>query len=164
MAERRVHGAAPGRSGDLRRVRSAMPFDEPDAGSLYRAQGCQHFRRRHGQIREPEANGVANGIGHRRRCGHKWHFADAANALWVFVVWPLDHDRREQGDMPGTGHAVVEEAWVAQPPAGIINALLVESPADPLGHAALHLALDVAWMDGATDVLECGVAQNGHLA
>src|SRR5262249_61578289 len=54
--------------------------------------------------------------------------------------------------------------WVVQPPAGIINALLVESPADPLGHAALHLALDVAWMDGATDVLECGVAQNGHLA
>src|SRR5262249_60443135 len=113
-----------------------------------------------GQTRGPGAKGVENGIGHRRRCGHKWHFADAANALWVFVVWHLDHDRLDHGEIAGNRHAVVEEAWVVQPPAGIINALLVESPADPLGHAALHLALDVAWMDGATDVLECGVAQN----
>src|SRR6202011_4300422 len=44
----------------------------------------------------------------------------------------------------------------------VVDVLLVQRPADALGHAALHLALDIARVDGAADVLHRGVADDAH--
>src|SRR5262249_35206232 len=56
-------------------------------------------------------------------------------------------------------HAVIEEARILQPSLVVVDVLLVERPADALGHAALHLALDIARMDRSPHVLHRGVAQ-----
>ena len=45
-------------------------------------------------------------------------------------------------------------------PVGVVNILLVESPADALHDAALHLAFDIGRVDGNASVLDSCVAQD----
>src|SRR4029077_7388007 len=60
----------------------------------------------------------------------------------------------------GDRDAIVEEARVLEAAILVVDVLLAERPADALGHAALHLALDVVGMDRAPDILDRGIAQD----
>src|SRR5207302_1609679 len=60
----------------------------------------------------------------------------------------------------GYRDAVIEEAGVIEPAVLVVDVFLVERPADPLGDAALDLALDIRGVDGAADILDRGVAQD----
>ena len=68
------------------------------------------------------------------------------------------------GRSRGDGHAVVEEARVIELAVGVVDAFLVQGPADALRGAALDLALHVARMDRPADVLERGVADHLDVA
>src|SRR3954470_10523301 len=123
-------------------------------------QHFQHLRRRHRQRIEPLAERVVDGVGDRCHHGDQRHFADALDALWVFGVRHFDHDAVEHRQVRTDRHAVVEEAGVIDLAFLGIDVLLVQRPADALGYAALELALDIAGVDGAADVLHGGVADD----
>ncbi len=76
----------------------------------------------------------------------------------------LHQDRLDHRQVGCDRDPVVEEARVIEPPVLVVDVFLVERPADPLRDAALDLALDIARVDRAADVLDRGVAQDLDLA
>src|SRR5260370_21818029 len=79
-------------------------------------------------------------------------------------VGDLDHDGVEHGQVGGDGHAIVEEARVIELAVLVVDVLFAERPADALGDAALHLALDIVGMDRPADILERGIARDPDAA
>src|SRR5947207_139006 len=75
---------------------------------------------------------------------------------WVRV---LDHHRFDHRQIGGDRDPVIEEAGVIETPVLVVDVFLVERPPDPLRDAALDLALDIARVNGAADVLHRSVAQ-----
>ena len=76
----------------------------------------------------------------------------------------LDDHRIDHREIRRHRHAVVEESRVLDHAAVVEDVLLVERPSDPLGRAALHLALDIARVDGLSSVLNGRVAEHRDLA
>ena len=100
----------------------------------------------------------------RGRRRHDRHLADAAHAVGMAGIRHLDHHRVDHRQVEAGRHPVVEEAGVGHLALVVVDVLLVQRPADALHGPALHLPLDVAGMDRLADVLNGGVAQDGHLA
>src|SRR5450631_1141701 len=80
----------------------------------------------------------------------------------MFRVRHFDHHGIEHRQVRTHGHAIVEEAGVIDPAVFGVDVLFVERPANALRDAALHLALDIAGVDGAADILHGGVADYAH--
>jgi len=64
----------------------------------------------------------------------------------------------------GHRHAVVEKARIFEPPLLVVDVFLIQRPADPLGHPALDLALDIGGVDRAADILHGRIAQDFDVA
>ena len=79
-------------------------------------------------------------------------------------VRDLNHDGFNHGQIQAGRHPIVQEAGVLHQSVLAVDVFLVERPADPLGHAALHLTFHIAGMDGPSNVLDSRVAQHVHLA
>jgi hypothetical protein len=76
-----------------------------------------------------------------------------------FDDYGLDHRHvRSRGDF------VIQKAGIEHIAPGTILVALIQSPADTLDGAALHLALDVTWVDGFANVLDGSVAQDVNLS
>ena len=103
-------------------------------------------------------------VGDRRHRRDDRHLADAARAERMARVRHLDQDRLDHRQVGGHRAAVVEEARVIHLAVLVVDVLLVQRPADALRDAALDLALDVARVDRAADILHRGVAQDRDLA
>src|SRR5258705_1494902 len=101
-------------------------------------------------------------LGDRGHHRHQRYFADPLHALRMLRVRHFDHYRVEHRQGRTNRHAIVEEAGVIDLAVLVVDVFLVQRPADPLRNAALHLALDIARMDGAADVLHRGVADDAH--
>src|SRR5437764_1499051 len=74
------------------------------------------------------------------------------------AAWPEKWTRGILSVFPAK--AGTQETRVIEAPVLVVDVFLVERPADPLGHAALDLAFDIARVDGAADILHRGVAQD----
>ena len=66
-------------------------------------------------------------------------------------VGVLDHHRVDHRDVGRHRHAIIEKARVLEAPILVVDVLLVQRPAYPLGHPTLDLALDIRGMDLAAD-------------
>src|SRR5262249_35781085 len=109
---------------------------------------------------EALAERVVDGVGDGRHDRDQRHFADALHALRVLWIWHFDHDGVDHRQVRTHWHAIVEEAGVIDLALLVVDVFLVQRPADALADAALELALDIARMNGAADVLDCGVADH----
>src|SRR5215471_1609388 len=121
-------------------------------------------RRRHRQIAQPDPGGIGYGIGDCRHRRHDRYFTNTAGAKWVPRVGHLDHDCVNHRHVRGDRHAIVEEARIFEPSVLVVDVFLAERPANPLGHAALHLAFDIGRMDRAADILDRDIAQDLDVA
>ena len=79
-------------------------------------------------------------------------------------VGDLDDDRFYHRQVEAGRDPIVEIAGIVEMPVFAVVVLLVEGPADALGRTALHLALDIGRVNGATGVLDDGEAQDLDLA
>src|SRR6516162_5212297 len=117
-------------------------------------------RRRHWQIAQPNSRGVGDRVGDRRHWRYDRHLAAAAGAERMARVRHLYQDRVDHRHVGGDRHAIVEEAWIFEPPVLVVDVFLAQRPADPLRHAALHLPFDIGGVDRAADILDRGVTQD----
>ena len=76
----------------------------------------------------------------------------------------LDDHCIDQWQVGRDRHAIIKKPRVIETALLVVDVLLVERPADPLGDAALDLALYRAGMDGAADILRRGVAEHLHMS
>src|SRR5262245_40862523 len=137
-----------------------LPTSRSDLVEAFLLQGLQDLRRRHRELREPDARRLLHGVGHRGQRRHDGRLADPAHAVRMARVRDLHDDRVDLRHVGGHGHAVVEEARVLHLPVGAVDVFLVQRPSDALHGPALELPLDVGGMQGAPGVLRNGVAED----
>ncbi len=101
-----------------------------------------------------------DGVRHARERRHDRRLSHAAHPVRVQRIWHLDDHCVDHREIRRHRHAVVEEARVLDHTVLVEDVLLVERPSDPLGRTALHLALDVARVDGFAGVLNGRVAEH----
>src|SRR5262249_39604152 len=90
--------------------------------------------------------------------------AGAGDAVRMTRVWHFDDDGFDHRQIQTGGHTVVEEAGVQHASFLVIDVFLVQSPANALNDAALHLPFDVARVDRLARILHGRVSQDGDLA
>ena len=105
-------------------------------------------------------NGVSDGRGRRDDVG----FADTTDAKGLLLAGYLDDDGIDHGKVEAGRHPVVEEGGVHHHAVVAHVILFVQRPSDALGAATLHLALDVARVNGFARVLNDGEPQDVDLA
>lgn len=115
------------------------------------AQRVQHTHRRHGQLVNAHADGVANGIVNGGRRADNGRLADSLRAVRPEGVGMLNDDRAQLRQIHRRGDEIVVERMVAH--FSVFHEFLFhERPADGLRHAAVHLSLHRIRVDGVTDV------------
>ena len=70
----------------------------------------------------------------------------------------------DHGQVQASRHPIVQKTRVLQSAIITVNVFFVERPADALGHTTLHLAFNIARMNGRTDILNRRIAKNIDLA
>jgi len=85
--------------------------------------------------------------------GDDRHFADASDPVRVAWVSHLHDDGIDHRQVQAGWHSVVQEGGVLHPAIGVVEVFFIQSPADSLHHATLHLSFDIAGVDGFAGVL-----------
>jgi len=127
-------------------------------------QSLQDVARRHGQVVHSDSRGSGDGVGDGGHGRHDRHFADASDSVRVAWVSHLHDDGIDHRQVQAGWHSVVQEGGVLHPAIGVVEVFFIQSPADSLHHATLHLSFDIAGVDGFAGVLHDGVVQDRDLA
>ena len=76
----------------------------------------------------------------------------------------FDNDRIDHGQIRGHGKPVVEKAWILKMTGLIEQVGFIERPSDALNRSALHLPLDITWMNRSSGILQSRIADHIDLS
>ncbi len=105
-----------------------------------------------------------NRVGDRGCAGDDGWLANAARAERAVRRWHLDDDYLDVRDGRSMRQRIFHQRAGGHLAVGIVDEALVETPADPLGDRADHLALDGSRIQSMTDILRHDVVEHRDLA
>src|SRR5262249_13724362 len=127
-------------------------------------ESLRYLGRGHGQIAQPDSNGLIDGVGERSWRRDDRDLTDAADSIGVSGVRDFHDNGLNHWQVQAGGHAIVQKTGVQHLTRIIVNIFLIESPANALHDATLHLPFNIAGVNRFPGILNSRVPKDRDFA